>query len=333
MSVLYMSLNSHFSNVTGTNLSLTGSKSYIIDEAHFTEQECNITADGTLNVCCPVDFKKGIVVPPEPPSPRLEQALSLQFVTIIGQDNNPGVNPSAPPGYLNGGTSIAPWPAPPITSNYNAQYSIDLPAAIYTAQSFAWHIDTSAFLDTRAVSHPVRIMMNAYALNWGQSVGILGDAVGYTMNWCDNTYQYFGQYIAGGQYEPGLLSDAIPSTDALTGKWALNTSKKNGGAPNVYGNVANGLIGITALDGSALTTASISYMKSLLGLDPLKSLPTATDTSTWIGGVNVPVAPLASYSGPQSAAQFPKIYESENAFETDALTALETRIAHLESLH
>jgi len=54
-----MSLNSHFSNVTGTNLSLTGSKSYIIDEAHFTEQECNITADGTLNVCCPIKFKEG----------------------------------------------------------------------------------------------------------------------------------------------------------------------------------------------------------------------------------------------------------------------------------
>jgi hypothetical protein len=40
-------------------LSLTGSTSYIIDEAHFTEQECNITADGTLNVCCPVKFKEG----------------------------------------------------------------------------------------------------------------------------------------------------------------------------------------------------------------------------------------------------------------------------------
>ena len=63
--MLYVSmsdLNSVFSNVTGVNLSLTGSKSYIIDEAHFTEQDCNITADGTLNICCPVNFKKGFII-------------------------------------------------------------------------------------------------------------------------------------------------------------------------------------------------------------------------------------------------------------------------------
>ena len=53
-----MSSNTHFSNVLNENLSLTGSKSYIIDDAHFTEQECNITSDGTLNVCCPIKFKE-----------------------------------------------------------------------------------------------------------------------------------------------------------------------------------------------------------------------------------------------------------------------------------
>ena len=55
-------LNGVFSNVNGVNLSLTGSKSYVIDEAHFTEQDCNITADGTLNVCCPVMFKADVEI-------------------------------------------------------------------------------------------------------------------------------------------------------------------------------------------------------------------------------------------------------------------------------
>ena len=53
--------NPEYSNANKVPLSLTGSKSYIIDEAHFTEQDCNITADGTLNVCCPVNFKDGFV--------------------------------------------------------------------------------------------------------------------------------------------------------------------------------------------------------------------------------------------------------------------------------
>ena len=53
-----MSSNTHYSNVLNENLSLTGSKSYIIDDAHFTEQDCNITADGTLNICCPIKFKE-----------------------------------------------------------------------------------------------------------------------------------------------------------------------------------------------------------------------------------------------------------------------------------
>ena len=53
--------NPEYSNVNKVPLSLTGSKSYIIDEAHFTEQECNITADGTLTICCPVQFKEGFI--------------------------------------------------------------------------------------------------------------------------------------------------------------------------------------------------------------------------------------------------------------------------------
>jgi hypothetical protein len=48
-----------YSNVIGVPQALDGAKSFIIDEAHFTEEDCNVTADGTLNICCPIKFKEG----------------------------------------------------------------------------------------------------------------------------------------------------------------------------------------------------------------------------------------------------------------------------------
>ena len=55
-------MESTYSNVIQVPQSLSGSKSYIIDEAHFSDQVCNITADDTLTICCPVDFKEGLVI-------------------------------------------------------------------------------------------------------------------------------------------------------------------------------------------------------------------------------------------------------------------------------
>ena len=54
-------MNTAYSNTIGVPQSLDGAKSYVVDEAHFTQQECNITADDKLTVCCPVNFKKGFV--------------------------------------------------------------------------------------------------------------------------------------------------------------------------------------------------------------------------------------------------------------------------------
>jgi hypothetical protein len=55
--------NGVYSNATGVPQSLSGSKSYLADTVHFSSQDCNITCDGpALTVCCPVDFKQGLVI-------------------------------------------------------------------------------------------------------------------------------------------------------------------------------------------------------------------------------------------------------------------------------
>ena len=54
-------MDATYSNVLGVPQSLSGAKSYIVDEVHFTKQECNITADDTITVCAPVKFKEGFV--------------------------------------------------------------------------------------------------------------------------------------------------------------------------------------------------------------------------------------------------------------------------------
>ncbi len=52
-------MNAMYSNTMGVPQSLDGAKSYVVDEAHFSEQECNITADDKLTGCCPVQLKEG----------------------------------------------------------------------------------------------------------------------------------------------------------------------------------------------------------------------------------------------------------------------------------
>ena len=48
-----------YANTTGVPPSLSGSKYYVADEVHFSSQDCNVTADTLLNVCCKVKFKEG----------------------------------------------------------------------------------------------------------------------------------------------------------------------------------------------------------------------------------------------------------------------------------
>jgi hypothetical protein len=312
-----------YSNVVGVSQALDGSKSYIIDEAHFTEEDCNVTADGTLTVCCPVNFKAAVIYPP---APRLEQGVSLDMLSVVG---SPTISPSAPPG--------AP---PPTNGVWNitgipfATYSVALPPGIYTPQKFAWHMDVTQYNDTLDATHPVATMLATYAAAGGFPTL---PAINYCMQWCDNTYAYNGQYVAGGNTfsggSPGLLADAIPSTNAITGKWAINNAKFQGGA-GLNGGVALALIGVSAVGGATLSAATIAYMRNLLGLADSDAFPDASVPATWLGGMNVPTAAgTPGYAGPGAAAAFPKIYSSSKAFTVDAVSALEARIAHLESLH
>jgi hypothetical protein len=48
-----------YANTTGVPPSLSGSKYYVADEVHFSSQDCNVTADTLLKVCCKVKFKEG----------------------------------------------------------------------------------------------------------------------------------------------------------------------------------------------------------------------------------------------------------------------------------
>lgn len=85
------------------------------------------------------------------------------------------------------------WNSDVISDANGAIYDILLPPGDYTAQSFAWYMDTQLFKNTNQIAaHPLNTMRDAYIASLAGSSNsfepVKPHAVNFGWNWCDNTY-------------------------------------------------------------------------------------------------------------------------------------------------
>jgi len=115
---------------------------------------------------------------------RLKQYVKFSYVSSMG--------------LLTTNTPLASPPTNQWDSNFGgdangATYDITLPPGDYTAQSFAWYMDTQLFKKTnQIVAHPLNLMRDAYIASLAGSDNhfepVKPHGVNFGWNWCDNTY-------------------------------------------------------------------------------------------------------------------------------------------------
>ncbi len=115
---------------------------------------------------------------------RLKQYVKFQYIASMGI--YPTDKPlDAPPVYN--------WDINVGLDPNHAVYTIIIPPGDYTAQSFAWYMDTTLFHETNTTAlHPLNLMRDAYITSLAGSGKSLEPpkphAINFGWNWCDNTY-------------------------------------------------------------------------------------------------------------------------------------------------
>ena len=234
-----------------------------------------------------------------PSQPRLLQRIRFKYVTQMGR-HTPGVNPQAPNQF--------PWTTLPATQQ--ASYFIDLPPGSWDARAFAWYMDVKSYEYGNTPGNTITALRNAYIASGGSTTI---PSINYMFVWCDNTYYFSGQYIAGGLNTPGTIDQSKPSINWGNGAWSINMCKSGSGSGGVQ-STAVGLYDVSAIDSAGnpetMTANTEIYLKTLLGVQQegagTRSLPNTADITTWIGGMQG--FPPPSYSGPGVAVSYPKIY-------------------------
>lgn len=107
---------------------------------------------------------------------KLEQHIRFTMITQLGDFT--AFNPLAPP--------CDPWAT--LAAPMEVEYTLILPPGDYTAQSFAWFMDTQQHTLVQDPTHPINVAVAAYIISGPPPPQVPVQPINYCLTWCDNTY-------------------------------------------------------------------------------------------------------------------------------------------------